>query len=211
MVLESEKFYDGDRQSGVLLRDVRDDEIATLIAFTLDADTTYRADQLTEIGPGPTEWTAFRFSEALSGTVTEGVRTEHGVSVDGVVLDGAAVPSYLAHRILVDLARRSGDRAEFRQVNEGGEPEVHDVEIVRRDPDDLVLPGEGSVSADRYDLLLDGEPYTSHWWDGDAVVASDWTAGSMSVRVPDLEAALDDCPVQVARIAREWVAGRHIG
>ena len=45
--------------------------------------------------------------------------------------------------------------------------------------------------------------------DGEQLVASDWTAGSMSVLAPGLEAALAGCPPLVAEQARDWVAGRH--
>lgn len=209
MVLHCEAFYDGDRQTGVLLRDDRPGELATLIAFQLESGEIYRAEQVTEVGAGPAEWTRFRFAEASSGVVTIGVRSSDAVNVGGVLLDREAVPSYLGWRILVDLASRDGGRVAFRQLDEHGEPVVHDAELLARAGEEVTLPGvEGVVLAQRYDMLLDGDPYTSFWWDGESVVASDWTAGSMSVRVDDLEAALASCPVLVAEAAREWVAGR---
>lgn len=179
------------------------------MCFALEGVGVYRAEQRTETGDGPTDWSRFRFTESLSGVVTEGERTADAVTVSGAVLDRDVVPSYLGHRILVDLARRGGDRATFRQLDEHGDPEVHEVEVVRRGAEEVSLPGDDhSVHAQRFELLLDGEPYTSFWWDGVAVVASDWTAGAMSVLVADLEAALADCPVPVAEIARDWVASR---
>lgn len=210
-MLTAEAFFDGASQTGVLLRDERPGVLATLVCFALEGAGVYRAEQVTETGDGPTEWRRFRFTESLSGVVTEGERTSEGVSVSGVVLDGDAVPSYLGHRILVDLARRGGDRAAFRQLDEHGDPEVHDVEVVHRGAEEVSLPGDGSsLQAERYELVLDGEPYTSFWWDGRSVVASDWTAGAMSVLAADLETALEECPEPVAEIARAWVASHPV-
>lgn len=209
-MLHCDAFFDGDQQTGVLLRDERPDQLATLTTFRLGAGEVYRAEQVTEIGPRPSDWTRFRFAESPSGVVVIGVREDRAVSVDGVLLDGDAVPSYLGWRILVDLASRHAERVRFRQLDEHGDPEVHDAELLERGGEEVALPGvAGVVAALRYDMLLDGEPYTSHWWDGESVVASDWTAGAMSVRADGLEDALAGCPVQVAAIAREWVAGRH--
>lgn len=211
MGLVSEAFYDGDEQTGVLLRDSRAEELATFVAFRLDDGQVYRAEQVTALGAEPTAWTSFRFVETLSGTVTTGVREDGRVVLDGAVLDGDAVPSYLGWRVLCDLASRGGDRVAFRQVDEHGDREVHDAQLVARVPEEVTLPGADGVElAHRYDMLLDGRPYTSFWWDGRAVVASDWTAGAMSVLVPDLEAALAGCPVLAAEAARAWVAGRHL-
>lgn len=208
MVIHSESFFDGDRQSGVLLRDEREDQLATFICFVLDGGAIYRAEQATDLGVGPAGWTAFRFTEALSGVVTLGVRDDAGVDVAGVLLERDAVPSYLGWRILVDLARRGGDRVGFRQLDEHGDPQVQDAMFVDRGVEAIAVPGLKVPAARRYDLLLDGEDYTSFWWDGDAVVASDWTAGSLSVRTEGLEAALEECPLPVAELARVWVAGR---
>lgn len=208
-MLSCEAFYDSDVQTGVLLRDERPGELATFVAFALDDGAIYRAEQVTVTGDEPTDWTSFRFAEALSGIVTLGVREGGEVSIGGVLVDGDAIPSYLAHRVIADLAARGGDRVTFRQVDEHGEPDVHEVEVVARVAEELTLPGvDGVVMGQRYDLLLDGEPYTSFWWDGERVVASDWTAGSMSVAVDDLDAALAGCPVLVAEQARTWVAAR---
>lgn len=208
MVLHSDAFYDGDQQTGVLLRDAREGQLATFICFMLDGGAIYRAEQVTDLGVGSSEWVAYRFAEALTGVVTVGVRDENGVSVGGVLLEADAVPSYLGWRILVDLAGSGGDRVAFRQFDEHGDREIHDAEFVSRGLEAIDLPGLALEAAQRYDLLLDGESYTSFWWDGSAVVASDWTAGSMSVRADDLEAALAGCPVQVAELARTWAAGR---
>lgn len=208
MVIHSDAFYDGDQQTGVLLRDSREGQLATFICFLLDGGAIYRAEQVTDLGAASSDWAGYRFAEALSGVVTLGVRDERGVSVDGVLLDQDAVPSYLGWRILVDLASSGGDRAAFRQFDEHGDREIHDAEFVGRGVEAVDIPGLALEAAHRYDLLLDGEPYTSFWWDGTHVVASDWTAGSMSVRTEDLEAALAACPVKVAELARIWVAGR---
>lgn len=209
MVLHSDAFYDGDQQTGVLLRDSREDQLATFVCFMLDGGAIYRAEQVTDLGVASSEWTGFRFAEALSGLVTLGVRDERGVSVDGVLLEHDAVPSYLGWRILVDLAAGGGERVSFRQFDEHGDRELHDGEFVGRGAEAIDIPGLSLEAAHRYDLLLDGEAYTSFWWDGESVVASDWTAGSMSVRADGLEAALAACPVKVAELARTWVAGRR--
>jgi len=208
MVLHSEAFYDGDKQTGVLLRDERKGELATFVSFTLEGGAIYRAEQVTLLGAAPAEWTSFRFAEAPTGVVTLGVREATGVSIGGVLLEADAVPSYLGWRILVDLARRGGDRVAFRQLDEHGDPEVHDAEFVDRGVEAIAIPGLDLQAAHRYDLLLDGGAFTSFWWDGQQVVASDWTAGSMSVRADGLEPALTGCPVRVAELARTWVAGR---
>lgn len=208
-MLSCEAFYDSDVQTGVLLRDDRPGELATFVAFQLDGGVVYRAEQVTATGTEPAEWSSFRFAES-SGVVTVGVREGDRVSIDGVVVDGDVIPSYLAHRVIVDLAARGGERATFRQIDEHGDPEVHEVEVVARVAEEMTLPGiDGVVMGQRYDLVLDGEPYTSFWWDGEQLVASDWTAGSMSVLAPGLEAALAGCPPLVAEQARDWVAGRH--
>lgn len=210
MELVSEAFYDGAEQTGVLLRDVRSDELATFIAFRVEDGEVYRAEQLTRLGPAATDWASFRFAEAMSGTVTVGVREDGRVCIDGVLLDGDAVPSYLGWRILRDLASNDGERAAFRQLDEHGEHRAREAMFVARIAEEVTLPGaDGIVLAQRYDLLLDGRPYTSFWWDGEAVVASDWTGGAMSVLVEDLDTALAACPVTVAGLAREWVAGRR--
>lgn len=209
MVLHSDAFYDGDRQTGVLLRDSREDQLGTFVCFMLDGGAIYRAEQITDLGGTSSEWAGFRFTEALSAVVTLGVRDERGASMDGVLLEHDAVPSYLGWRILVDLASAGGDRVTFRQFDEHGDRQVHDAELVGRGLEAIDIPGLSLEAAHRYDLLLDGEPYTSFWWDGEHVVASDWTAGSMSVRTEDLETALAACPVKVAEHARAWVAGRH--
>ncbi|GAB2606274.1 hypothetical protein [Pseudactinotalea suaedae] len=208
MVLHSDAFYDGDQQTGVLLRDEREGQLATFVSFVLDGGAIYRAEQVTGLGEAPAGWTSFRFSEATTGVVTLGVQDAAGVSVGGVLLEAGAVPSYLGWRILVDLARRGGERVAFRQLDEHGDPEVHDAELVDRGIEAIAIPGLDLPAARRYDLLLDGGPYTSFWWDGQHVVASDWTAGSMSVRAEGLEPALAGCPVRVAELARSWVAGR---
>lgn len=212
MVLHSESFYDGDRQAGVLLRDLGPQELASFVAFRLDDGQIYRAEQVTRLGAEAAEWTSFRFTEAMSGTVAVGLREAGRVSVDGVVVDGDAVPSYLGWRILRDLAERGGDRVSFRQLDEHGDHETRDAELVARVAEEVTLPGlDGIVLAQRYDLLLDGHPYTSFWWDGQGVVASDWTSGAMSVLAADLASALDGCPPQVAGLARAWVSGRGAG
>lgn len=209
MVLHSEAFYDGDQQTGVLVRDLQEGQLATFISFVLDGGAIYRADQVTDLGVGSSEWVSFRFAEALSGVVTLGVRDEEGVNLGGVLLERDAVPSYLGWRILLDLASSGGDRAQFRQLDEHGDPQVHDAQFVSRGIEAIDLPGLDLEAAHRYDLLLDGQEYTSFWWDGEHVVASDWTAGSMSVRTDGVEDALAGCPVKVAEAARAWVAGRR--
>lgn len=210
MTLSCEMFFTSEAQTGVLLRDDRIGELATFIAFTLDGDQVYRAEQVTATGAAPSDWSSFRFAEELGGTVTVGVREAGQVSVDGVLVAGDVIPSYLAHRVIVDLAQRGEDRVAFRQIDEHGAPEVHDVEVVAQMGEVLTLPGVvGVVAGQRFDLLLDGDLYTSFWWDGEHVVASDWTAGAMSVHAEDLEAALAGCPPLVAEQARAWVAGRE--
>ena len=207
-MIHHDAFYNGDEQSGVLLRDARPDQLATFVCFTLDDEETYRAEQITDLGADPTEWTSFRFAETTSGDVTLGTRDDRGVNVGGVLLEPDAVPSYLGWRILTELAGVGGERARFHQFDEHGDPRVREAEYVSRGLEAIDVPGLALEAAYRFDLLLDGAPYTSHWWDGRHVVASDWTGGAMSVRTPDLEAALARCPVRVAERARSWLAGR---
>jgi hypothetical protein len=208
MVLTAERFFDGERQSGVLVRDERPGELATFISFGVGGDDVYAAEQVTEIGEASTDWTTFRFTERLSGAATAGVRTADGVDVAGVRLPRDAVPSYLAYRVLRDLATSGGERATFAQVDEHGEPRVRDVEVVLRGTEEVVPPGGAALRAARFDLLLDGAPYTRFWLDGDRVAVSDWTSGAMSALVDDVETALAGCPATVAPGARAWLASR---
>lgn len=211
MVLTAERFFDGERQSGVLLRDERPGELTTFISFGVGGDDIYRAEQVTKIGSGPTDWTTFRFTERLSGVVTLGVCTADGIDVAGVRLERDAVPSYGVYRVLRDLARRGAERARYRQIDEHGEPVVRDVEVALRGEENIEPPSGGVLRAARYDLLIDGTPYTRFWLDGERVVVSDWTSGAMSVLVDDVETAFKGCPAPVAAGARAWLAGREGG
>lgn len=212
MTLSHETFVTGGEQTGVVLRDSRPEELATFIAFALDDGAIYRAEQVTALGPEATDWTSFRFAESPSGFVTVGTRTDDAVVVGGIVAPREVVPSYLARRILLALAASGDERAAFSQFDEHGdiadELTLHDCLFVDRGPEVAPLPG-GATQAVRYDLLLDGEGYTSFWVADDDVIASNWTAGSWSYRAPDLRSALAGCPVPVAEMARRWIAGRR--
>lgn len=203
MSLTFETFHIGLEQAGVLFRRIGEDVWLDLIVFVLPDGGLYHVEQETQVGAGPLEWRGFTSFDPQTGARVIGEVYGDIAVVDGTEVSREAIPSFMAHRVLLDLIANGGDRVEFRQFSEA-EPVVQGAEFVRRGPEQIPTPA-GEISADRFDLVVDGSPYTSFWSDGASVVASDWS-GANSYLVADLDAALRDAPTVVADVAREWVA-----
>ncbi|MHA7262294.1 hypothetical protein ACX80W_03710 [Arthrobacter sp. TMN-37] len=184
MGLETEAFYIDGRPSGALVRRSGDGVLSTTLAFLLPEGDLVHRSQETRFAATVLDWSSYRYTDHRAGSDITGSPADYR--------QGAGprpIPSYAAYPLLVQWLRAGRNRLAFRQFVEDGDGAVCAAAFTRWGWETIDTPG-GRQEALKVVLEVEGAPGNTFWWNGQAVVKSDWQ-GAASYAASDLSLFLE--------------------